>query len=532
MKSLILVVDSDTDSCQAIGQFLESSGYEVVNAESDEMAFRVLSNVSPAVIILDANIPEAGGFETCSKIQNWFTDNDIPVIMMIPLESAESVDQTFSSGAQDYITKPVNWRALEHRLKMILERKAMANTLHNKHEEMEVHTQDRRREQVRATEDLFFSEEKFRILVESAPDTILVMDEKGKILFINHSLPGQDDNNMMGTCVLDILPEQSKSRFELAVNRLFTQEKSDSFLIVGPSSTWWKVRAIPLQKRSNAPLQSAMIIVADKTEKHNIQTKAMQNARLATIGTLAASIAHEVNNPNNAILLQASWLVKVWQKMQMHTDEEQYANVAIEGYSYQEVKKRGSEFLANIVSNSRRIGTIVSDLKRMSRPNNSVLQDDVQIKQVLDSTLSILSNQIHRYCKNIAVDVEEGLPNIIGNLQQLEQVFINLLLNALQALPDRERKVMVRAWYEKDTENVVVSVEDDGVGIPEEHLEKIAQPFFTTKLDKGGTGLGLSICQSILSKHNSHMYINSAPQRGTTVRVNLPIVKGHSGEMP
>lgn len=534
MKPLILVVDSDADARHALGQFLEESGYEAAMAEGGKRAVHLLSRIRPAIILMDADMPVMNGFEACAEIQSRFTERKLPIIMMTALGNAESVNQAFAAGAEEYVTKPIHRVALRQRIMKTLERQAIEKALRDSNDEMEVRAKKRALELVQVNEALHVSEEKLRGLVEAAPDAILILDETGEVSFINHAPPGHHDNDLKGNRLLDVLPKPSKPRFKRAMNRVFTQERGESFQIEGPSATWWQIRTVPLVKRKGDSHRSAMVIVTDQTKQYNTQTQAMQNARLATVGALAASVAHEVNNPNNAILLQASWLAKAWRGLQiyMQENEAQSINVTIEGKPLPEAMESGSAFLADITNNSRRIGTIVGNLKRMSRPDDGAFQDHVRIEKILDSALSILANQILKYCESCTVDIEPDLPHIRGNLQQLEQVFINLILNALQALPDRKRKVGVRARHDVERRKIAVIVEDEGVGIPEENIEKILLPFFTTKLAQGGTGLGLAICQSILSKHHSGLEFDSAPGRGTTVRLNFPISRRPSGEAP
>lgn len=484
MKTLILIVDSEPDACNASAKFLENKGYKVAKAEGSKKAISLLSRIRPAIILIDAKLPVMNGFETCAQIQRQFTKRKMAVIMVTALENPQSIDAAFAAGADEYITKPIHWGALERRIVKILERQFMEKALRNTNEEMAFRAKRRTRELLQANENLQFSEEKLRALVEATPDTILLLDEKGEIIFINHAPPGKEDSNLMGNRLLDVLPEPSKPRFNLAMYRMFIQKQAESFDVVGPSATSWQIRTVPLVKRENSPLQSAMVIVTDRTEQHNTQAQAMRNARLATVGNLAASVAHEVNNPNNAILLQAFWLVKAIRELQIHMqeEEEQYANVIAKGYPLAEVIRVGLEFLADIVNNSRRIGTIVSNLKRISKPDDGVLRDNIDIKMVLDSSLSILANQVHKYCETCSIETESDLAQIRGNRQQLEQVFINLILNALQALAHRKQKVRVHVWHDQKIQKIAVLVEDEGVGITEDNLEKIEKPFFTTKL--------------------------------------------------
>ena len=158
----------------------------------------------------------------------------------------------------------------------------------------------------------------------------------------------------------------------------------------------------------------------------------------------------------------------------------------------------------------------------MSKPDDGTILEEIEVHKLFEAVLSILANQLNNYCNCYTVDIADNLPKIYGNVQQLEQVFINLLLNALQSTPDKIGEIRITAKYNKDSEKIVLKIQDEGVGIPQESLEKIFLPFFTTKLDKGGTGLGLSICQSILSKHSGCIEVYSRPVKGTEVRVNLP----------
>lgn len=515
--------------------FLEDNGYDVAEAEQGEMALQLLSVIHPAIILMDAKMPVMDGFATCAEIQKRFSERKIPVVMLTALESAESVDQAFAVGAEEYITKPIHWPILRQRIRKILEHRSMAETLRKSHEEVEIRRQRRTMALLQVNEARHIREERFRSLVEASPNTILILDEKGEICFINHAPPGAvTDDEWLGTVMVHKLPPSSRHRFQVALDKLFKQKRPDAFQLEGPSVTWWKIEMTPLTNRKERYSPLAMVMVVDRTEQHNTQIQAMRNARLATVGTLAASVAHEINNPNNAILLQASWLAKVWPELQaiIEGHEVPCVDVILGGRSFQKAIERVSECIPSIVENSRRIGRIVSNLKQISKPDDGTLQENIQIHKVLASVLSILANQVNTYCASCHVEAEQNLPQVRGNRQQLEQVFINLILNALQALPDRKRKVRIDAWYDEEMQKVAVNIQDEGIGIPEENLEKILLPFFTTKLAQGGTGLGLAICQSILSKHEGCMEIDSVAGRGTTVRVNLPITPSCSGKRP
>jgi len=158
----------------------------------------------------------------------------------------------------------------------------------------------------------------------------------------------------------------------------------------------------------------------------------------------------------------------------------------------------------------------------MVRQDTGKLTEDVDIQQVLESTLMILHNQIQKFTDVCTLDVPDDLPPVKGNSQQLEQVFINVLMNALQALPGRSHGIYISARFKSDKDNLEIIVRDEGRGISERDLGRLTEPFFTTHTDAGGTGLGLSITRSIIEKHGGNLTFESEPGKGTTVSIRIP----------
>jgi signal transduction histidine kinase len=137
----------------------------------------------------------------------------------------------------------------------------------------------------------------------------------------------------------------------------------------------------------------------------------------------------------------------------------------------------------------------------------------------------ILHHQIQKFTDVCTLEVPDGLPFVAGNSQQLEQMFINVLLNALQALPERTRGVHIGAGFDADGGMLWVAVRDEGRGISERDLSRVTEPFFTTRTDAGGTGLGLSISRSIVERHGGSMNFESVPDGGTTVTIRVPAIR-------
>lgn len=154
----------------------------------------------------------------------------------------------------------------------------------------------------------------------------------------------------------------------------------------------------------------------------------------------------------------------------------------------------------------------------------------MSVNQVLEKSIAMLQNQIRNYTCNFQLTPDPQNSCIRGSFQQLEQVVINLVMNALQSLPDKESGVYVSLFRDQAGENLVIKVRDQGIGMAPETLKQIFDPFFTTRLDSGGTGLGLSICYSIVKEHRGSIEVDSRAGVGTSIYVKIPLVKSFSHE--
>ncbi len=195
------------------------------------------------------------------------------------------------------------------------------------------------------------------------------------------------------------------------------------------------------------------------------------------------------------------------------------------GWPAAESRDTYPRLLSEITRNSDRIRRIVQNLKHMSRQDAGELTEKVDIQEVLEATVMILHNQIQKFTDYFTLEVPDGLPAVSGNSQQLEQVFVNVLLNALQALPDRTREIHLGASYDADNGIVQVTVRDQGRGISARDLGRLTEPFFSTRTDAGGTGLGLSISRSIMERLGGSMGFESVLGSGTTVTIRIPVTR-------
>ncbi|OYV67929.1 MAG: hypothetical protein B7Z72_08995, partial [Gemmatimonadetes bacterium 21-71-4] len=245
---------------------------------------------------------------------------------------------------------------------------------------------------------------------------------------------------------------------------------------------------------------STVLLIEDHTDTRRLQEHLIQSAKLSAIGQLIAGVAHELNNPLASVLGFADYLVE---------DSAVPPRLAEPLRVIQQEAQRAASIVKNLLTFARRQG-------RDRRP--------LAIGTVLERTAALLRNQLLALNVALEMEVDADLPDVDGNLNELQQVFLNLANNAAQAVASTERPdgghltVHAHRWLE----GVAVEVTDDGPGIPEPMQQRVFEPFFTTKPEGEGTGLGLSICQGIVREHGGRLTLRSTPGRGATFTVELP----------
>jgi C4-dicarboxylate-specific signal transduction histidine kinase len=282
-------------------------------------------------------------------------------------------------------------------------------------------------------------------------------------------------------------------------------------------------------------------IARDITERKRAEAQArlhqeqlFQASKMVALGTLVSSVAHEINNPNNFIMLNTPILLEAWENARPILEEyyEKNGDFLLGGMTYSQMRENIPILLSGVLDGSARIKQIVDDLKHFVRQDSPDLTQSVDINAVLKSALSLVSNLIAKSTNHFSIDYGEKIPSLAGNFQRLEQVVINLIQNACQALTDPRRGISVSTSYREETGNVLITIRDEGIGIPPESLPHVTDPFFTTKQGFGGVGLGLSISSRIVEEHGGKMTFTSEPGKGTTVEVLLPVARGGEERRP
>jgi signal transduction histidine kinase len=264
-----------------------------------------------------------------------------------------------------------------------------------------------------------------------------------------------------------------------------------------------------------------------RSQKENIlhREQLAHAEKLATIGTLVAGVAHEINNPNASIKLNADLLQKSWGKLEPILDEyaRDHGAYEIGDMPLDEFKGAVTEALGSTTRNVERIRKLVDDLRTFARKDEGNFNEDVDVNAVVKEAISMLGATLRKATTHLEVSYASNLPCIKGNTLRLEQVVVNLLNNARQALTGDNQGIFVSTALDPARHIVTITVRDEGCGMDKKTLERIREPFFTTKGPAEGTGLGLSICNEIVKKHGGELKIESELGKETSVSIFLPV---------
>jgi signal transduction histidine kinase len=262
--------------------------------------------------------------------------------------------------------------------------------------------------------------------------------------------------------------------------------------------------------------------IKKKEEKRKRNAQLIIQDKLKSIDLATSSISHEINNICNFMLNNLKITFQAWQDVFKLVKEYENENgeFLLGGISSSEVDRIIPQLMMSIIEGMNRISDIVDDFRKYIKEGLKSESAIIDINEVLKRVVTILSHHIFTHTENFNIKLKEGLPKIKGNRQKLEQVIINLLMNALQALPDRQKGVYLSTGIEGD--RICIEIRDEGIGISKDIMPYIFEPFFSTKHASGGSGLGLYLSKSIIEELGGEININSEENKGTHIIIYLP----------
>jgi len=401
-------------------------------------------------------------------------------------------------------------------------------------------------ERNRSKEATVKAEEKLRAVLAGIDDGYFELDLKGNLTFFNPSLSkymGYAEQELAGMNSRQFMSKETAKKAYRSFKEVFQTGRSsfisDWEIVTKSGETRFFDASVSLLRNPKGEPTGYRCIGRDITERKHAEEAARthreqlyQASKMVALGTLVSGVAHEVNNPNNFIRLNAPILKEAWDGMLPILNEYYRENgeFSLAGVDYTTMREKIPLLLSGIEAGSNHILQIVQDLKSYVQKDSTGFDNVVDLNKIVESALSLISHTIQKSTSRFSVSYGEALPCIKGNFQRLEQVVINLVQNACQALRDKDKEVRLFLSLDKEKRHVTLTVEDEGIGISKENLSRITDPFFTTKQDAGGLGLGLSITKRIIEEHHGKILIQSEAGKGTRIEVLFPVQQQVFGE--
>jgi PAS domain S-box-containing protein len=506
----VLLIDDEKDIRDVLTISLQDAGYEVVSVANGNEGLLRCEEVAPQIVITDIRMPGIDGIQVLEAIKKKYPD--IEVIVATAFGEMDLAIRALQLDASDFITKPISDEALFLALKRAKDRYVSRKQLKD-------YTALLEKEKAETSQELLKTIAFQRKLIESSMDGILACDETDSVIIYNHSM-----EQMLGYSQTEAIhrmkfekffPTQEMGRFneQMATERYGGQNRLFLFEGILRSKSG---RDIPVQVSAVTLFEAGrengrVCFFRDLREIRKLEREMEDQARILhqdkmmSMGRLAASVVHEINNPLSGILNYLRLMIRTLRR----------------GAPSQEQIEKFQRYLNLVETEISRCSQIVSGLlsfSRMSPPNFG----QVEIDELLQRSILLSRHKLELGNIRIESSVQPNMPPVIGDFNQLQQCVINLIFNALDAMPDGGT-LHIEGRHDPGKDQVVVSVKDSGRGISPDHLAHIFEPFFTTKNEGYGVGLGLSTVYGIIERHNGTVNVESQPGDGATFTIALPV---------
>jgi two-component system NtrC family sensor kinase len=542
-KANILIVDDEVETVDMISFLLEGQGYAVIPAYSGMEALEILQQriQEPGgarslvdLVILDVKIPDVDGYEICQVIKQDDHLKYIPVIMVTGLGSAEDTAKGLAVGADDYVSKPFRSEELLARVKAMLRVRTMEHELLQHTRELATLNEINKAITSSLDLDQILSQTMhgIRVILHVEASSLLLLDETSSLLEFKKILSGNQEQmaefklklgeGIAGHVVRDgkpllVLDTQNDPRFcprideaigfvtrsalcvplkvkdkiigaIEVINKLDGQfDEKDLWLLNYMAGSV----AIALE---NVRLYTELSDFTRELEKSHAQL--VQAEKLAAMGRLAASIAHEINNPLQAI------------HNCLHLTLKKRLN-----------EEKKTRYLGMAQEEVERLITIVQRMLEFYRPSREGMAP-TNVHTIIENVLALSSKRLQHGKITVTKKLAPNLPTINAVSDQLKQVFLNIVINAIEAM-QQGGKLCIETKLSEDGDWLSVAFTDTGLGLSEKEQENIFEPFFTTKVT--GTGLGLSVSYGIVERHGGRIEVQSELSEGATFTVYLPL---------
>ena len=534
----ILIVDDDEAITDLAKNVLDEDEYQCFTANSPQSALKILKDINPYLVISDIRMPGMTGVEMVGAILK--IDPDIQCIFMTGFAAYEAVTQAINYHPVAYLEKPFDLNLLRESVeKAFLQRQSIIQEKLKK-EKLEEEVTSQTKDLEFRTDRLMAEKELMHGIIAQANFGLIAVDSYYVIHMMNKfslevlELDTRFEDAFHGLSPNDIINNDIKDKIFDLFNTVLADGKLHEINSDHIQYKKLNIIAYPVVFKGN--ISAVVFIIHDITEKYELQKRLTQSAKLASIGELAAGVAHEINNPLGFVTSNINSLSKYITSLTKYgnslietiekcspsndlTDPAKRTKEIKEEYDIDYITEDVTDLLNETKDGLARVSKIVLDLKTFARAEGDTPQKG-QINDLLENALNLVRNEI-KY--NLTVEKEfEELPKIDCFPNQLVQVFTNIFINASHAV----KKAGTLTIKTSNSNNEIrISIKDSGTGIPEKILPKIFDPFFTTKEPGKGTGMGLSISYSIIKKHQGVITAQSTVGEGTEFKIILPVGK-------
>ncbi|MEJ2221965.1 MAG: response regulator [Desulfobacterales bacterium] len=263
--------------------------------------------------------------------------------------------------------------------------------------------------------------------------------------------------------------------------------------------------------------------LAQKALKES-QQQLQQAQKMEALGTLVAGVAHEINNPINLIMYNLPLIQKIWVDfLPVLIDQKKTVpDQKFGGFTYEFLEDNLPQLIADMDLAANRVAKIVSDLKNFSKQSNVAEKLALQVNTAVKNALRLAQTTIRKSGVQVELELGDDLPLMLGNLQSIEQIILNILINAIQAIDHQKGIIRIRSGFQKKNGRILVAISDNGCGVSAAIADKLFLPFVTDKQEVGGTGLGLSVTYGLVQAHGGDISFETRQGKGTTFTISLP----------
>ncbi len=502
MRSLpnILVVDDGQENILYLKALLKRVSANIICAESGSEALEITKGIELSLAILDIKMPGMDGYLLAEKLNEERQQERLPIIFVTSMLKTEgNVIEGYTSGAVDVITKPIVSFILLSKVNVFLELYWQKQIV---------------KEQLKELQE---KEEKSRKILNASPEGIVLTDHRGIITEVSKvallMLGAKDPGNLRGKHFLRIISQDSRAN-----NKEFFEETLKTGIVQNKELVLKKINqqvflgelSCTFIDETVSGKYSFMIIIRDISMRKQMESQAILSDRMFNLGKMASGIAHEINQPLNSIALGMDNL--------LYTSKNKS-----ESFNSDYLKKKSERIFENI----SRIKNIIDHIRLFSRSQDDVISSNFDINESINGALSLVNEQFRNSGIKLEIDLS-GIPMMMmGNKYKLEQVVLNLLTNSSDAVNEKKMKLMdseeslISVKSYRQNEESIIEVSDNGIGIPEDQLNKVLLPFYTKKEYRKGSGLGLSISYQIVHEMQGNIEIKSEENKGTCVLIKI-----------